>query len=184
MVIGSYNAMSYLRPRQFWLRPFGFLLKSQCRNINDQFGAGARAFDLRISFNRNKPVFVNGLATYNEDVYETLEQINRWSRAQHQLNGNRLIVRVILDRGSDHVRFGDFCREIDNRYIEIQFCGFRSKDWKFHDYWYIRDRSGVGTGDTGSIELQGKDWYYSSKPCDGFELEYELRKFIGTKKEA
>lgn len=184
MVAGSYNTMSYLRPGQFWLRPFGFLLKSQTKDIHDQFGAGARAFDFRIAFKGNKPVFANGIATYDVDVYDTLEQINRWSRAQYQLNGSRIIVRIILERGSDHARFSDFCLDIDNRYSEIQFCGFRSKDRKFHTHWYIRDRCGAGIDDTGSIELDGKDWYYSSRPSPDFALEYKLRKFVRTKKEA
>ena len=174
MILGSHNTMSYLRPSQFWLRPFRFMAQCQSKHITSQFGEGARMFDLRVVFKKDVPYFAHGLITYEgESVDTVLETLNRWSRAEHELTGKRLVVRVILERGKDYVTFTDFCNRIDRTYTEIQFCGFRSKDWKFCGYWYIRDGSGVGIGDTGSVDLKGKDWSYTNKPCSGFEIKFK-----------
>ena len=173
MILGSHNTMSYLRP-QWWLRPFGFMAKCQSEHIMFQFQEGARMFDLRVVFKNGIPHFAHGLATYGGESIDTiLDRLNCWSRAEHELTGKRLVVRVILERGKDYVTFTDFCNRIDRTYTEIQFCGFRSKDWKFCGYWYIRDGSGVGIGDTGSVDLKGKDWSYSSRPCSGFHIEFK-----------
>lgn len=173
MILGSHNTMSYLRPSHFWLRPFRFMAQCQSEDINTQFGKDVRMFDLRIAFRDGVPVFAHGLITYKELCVDTvLERLNCWSRAQVELGFPRLVVRVLLERGNDYVRFDDFCKRIDRTYTEIQFCGFRSKNWKHYGYWFIRDGAGVGCGDTGSIDLKGKNWQYTSRPCNGFEIKF------------
>lgn len=52
-IIGSHNSMSYLRPANWWgwlLLPFA---RCQSKAVEGQIAAGARCFDLRISFDRN-----------------------------------------------------------------------------------------------------------------------------------
>ena len=52
-IIGSHNSMSYLRPANWWgwlLLPFA---RCQSKVVEGQIAAGARCFDLRISFDRH-----------------------------------------------------------------------------------------------------------------------------------
>lgn len=179
MIIGSHNTMSYLRP-QWWMRPFNFMTRCQSEHITSQYADGAQMFDLRIVFDHNVPYFACGRAIYKDESVDTvLDRLNDWSRTFHERTGKRLVVRVILERGKDYVTFTDFCNRIDRTYTEIQFCGFRSKNWEFCGYWYIRDGVGVGAGDTGSVELKGKDWSYSSKPTSGFHIDFKHKYAFG-----
>lgn len=174
--------MSYLRP-QWWLRPFRFLWNMQTKDLHEQLEVGCRAFDLRIVFEDNKPVFACGPARFRgTDVHQVLEWMNRISRAQVEMDKPRIICRILLEHGRGHkyVLFHDFCCLIEELYDQIQFCGFRTPDTKFFEYWFIRDgiRSGTGAGDFGSIEVRTKNSFYSSKPCSGFKLEYKLENFV------
>lgn len=192
MIIGSNNSMSYLRP-QWWLRPFSWIWRHQTKTIDEQLNAGCRAFDLRIahksSWGREWDkrweqgwVFASGWATYKDkQIEDVLIQLNDISRAGIQMGKQPIIVRVILERGNDwdYIPFEEYCRRIDNRYPNLQFCGFRTRNInKFHTHWRRRDKNRCGCGDHGSIKIGGRDWSYSSRPTDGYNLEYELRDFI------
>lgn len=181
MITGSNNSMSYLRP-QWYLRPFSWIWRHQTKTIDEQLNAGARAFDLRIVKKRNGWAFASGMATFRGiKVEDVLKQLNKVSKAGFQMGKPRIIVRVILERGSewDYIPFEEYCRQIDDTYPMLQFCGFRTKDInKFHTHWKRRDKDRGACGDHGSIKIGGKHWNYQCRPTDGYNLEYELKDFI------
>lgn len=180
--------MSYLRPHQWWLRPFRKAFQHQDKDLDAQFGSSCRVFDLRIALRKGEWSFASGIANYDADIHEILDWMNRMSNACIMVEGLPIICRVILERGAkghNLILFDDFCRQIERDYPAIQFCGFRSKDWKHIGMpgWEIRmppdtGVAGLGQGDTGAVSVGGKNWSYSCRPASGFRLEYELKDFM------
>ncbi len=172
--IASHNTMSFLKP-QWWLRPFAFMAKCQSKGLHDQYHAGARMFDLRIAFERDgTPYFAHGLASYKGvNVYKTLNWLSMMSRMHKYDTGELVIVRVLNESNTDEARFADFCREIDEKYVDIQFCGFRNKNNKGQMWeWRIRGQKGCGLGDTGHVIRKTSNSYFESKPASGFRINF------------
>lgn len=90
-IIGSHNSMSYLRPKYPWgllMLPFA---RCQSKTIDEQLSAGARCFDLRISFDRDGMArFRHGWCRFADD--ETLTAV--LERLQHH---DGIYVRLILE---------------------------------------------------------------------------------------
>lgn len=166
--------MSYLKP-QWWLRPFAFMARCQSKNIHDQYAYGARMFDLRVVFDKSgKPYFAHGLASYkDEDVYETLEWLQMFSRMHEYRTGELIVVRVLNERNNNQALFHDFCTEINERFQDIQFCGFRNKNGKgMYWNWSIRGGNGMGLGDTGEYHKESKDSSCHIVPDDKFRITF------------
>ena len=68
MRLGSHNSMSYLRPSQWWLRPFAWIGRCQSQTIGEQFIVwGVRWFDLRLAFDKKgQPYFAHGIFSYKD----------------------------------------------------------------------------------------------------------------------
>ena len=70
--------MTYLRPKQWWGYLFIPFWRCQNKTIREQWAAGVRCFDLRVTFEEyGKPVFTHGIvrlktweaiASYYEDL--------------------------------------------------------------------------------------------------------------------
>lgn len=138
MVIGTHNSMSYLRPTKLWMKLLAFTAKCQSKNVNEQFKAGARAFDLRVIFKEDFIKIAHGAIEYNWgehlydcDIYSLLEYLNHKSELAVQSNKPKLIVRVVNERDENYEKFISFCEEIKNKYpFLIFYGGINKKDWK------------------------------------------------------
>ena len=174
MTPASHNSMSYIKP-QWWLRPFAFMAKCQSVDFLKQYKAGARMFDLRIAFEKDgTPYFAHGLASYKGvNVYKVLDWLSLFSRAHKHRTGELIVVRVLNERNNHEARFHDFCTEIDEKYPNLQFCGFRNKNGKGPFWnWSIRGGKGVGVGDTGESHSEGKNSTCHIVPDDKFRIVF------------
>ena len=90
-IIGTHNSMSYLPPRRWWHRLMLPFARCQSKTIDEQLSAGARCFDLRISFDRDGMArFRHGWCRFADD--ETLTAV--LERLQHH---GGIYVRLILE---------------------------------------------------------------------------------------
>lgn len=136
-MIGSHNSMSYLKPRRWYLRPFGFMARCQSKSLKEQYEKyGVRLFDIRISFDKDgTPYFAHGVMQYEGDVFEYLEFLN---------GKNDTEARILLEEGWDdgnnfqEAHFKSFCEKIKKKYKNIAFFGgIRKRDWTvIHDFKY------------------------------------------------
>lgn len=96
MVLASHNTMTHLKPRKWWMRFGRFMAKCQSKTIQEQYNAGARWFDLRISFYKDSkdgltyPCFGHGMMIFKGDVEKTLEFLASKDDAS---------CRIVLERG-------------------------------------------------------------------------------------
>lgn len=150
-IIGSHNSMSYLRPKYPWgwlMLPFA---RCQSKTIDEQLSAGARCFDLRISFDRDGMArFRHGWCRFADD--ETLTAV--LERLQHH---GGIYVRLILEEpltlwntlkqasglkatqkpdAANEYYFPRRCALYQKTYRGITFLGgYRKLDWvQLHDF--------------------------------------------------
>lgn len=99
MTLGSHNTMTYLKPRKWWMWFGKFIAKCQKLDYKQQYDAGAKWFDIRISIpkdslgNHTCPIFSHGLMDYKgatpDEVFEFL-------------NGKPdAYCRVVLEKGGE-----------------------------------------------------------------------------------
>ena len=109
--------MSYLRPSQWWLRPFAWIGRCQSQTIGEQFDK------------QGKPYFAHGIFSYKDkDPFAILDYLNTLSSPD-----DRVYVRLLNERDSDTNKkcFRWFCEKVENQYSGIVFCGGQNKkDWK------------------------------------------------------
>lgn len=130
MKLGTHNSMSYLKPKKWWLYPFRFIARCQSKTIAEQYEAGARMFDIRISYDKyGIPEFRHGAMAFKGDVEEVFRYLN--SRK------SRVYVRLLLEIYNKHsniIHEGYFlgdCKVWSDEYPNITFfCGRRKFDWK------------------------------------------------------
>lgn len=99
MILGSHNTMTYLKPRKWWMWLGRFMAKCQNLTIEKQYEKGARWFDIRVSFPKNKngehdgPVFSHGLMDFKgttpTDVFSFLN------------TKPDAYCRIVLEKGDD-----------------------------------------------------------------------------------
>lgn len=100
MIKGSHNTMTYLKPAKWWMWLGRFIAKCQKLDYKQQYKAGARWFDLRISIPRTKngyhqpPVFSHGIMDYKGvKPEEVLQFLNDKPDAY---------CRIILEKGEEY----------------------------------------------------------------------------------
>lgn len=143
MRLGSHNTMTYLRPSQWWLRPFAWIGRCQSESIGVQFITwGVRWFDFRLAFDKKdgKPYFAHGIFSYKDkNVFAILDYLNTLASPD-----DKAYVRLLNERDSEFNKkcFKHFCDSIDNypstngKYRNLIFCGGQNKkDWKMIYRW-------------------------------------------------
>ena len=79
MILGSHNSWSFLPPKHWWQRPFGFMAKCQRKTIQEQYELGARCFDLRVRWVKWKLQVAHGWMVYDitrEQLRDDLQFLN------------------------------------------------------------------------------------------------------------
>ncbi len=137
----SHNTFSYLRPMQWWLRPFAFVARCQSKTLEEQFGAGVRIFDLRLRrekdggwvISHNAFVYARGFETI-ECIMDRLDDMARESdlpvcvRVLHEVRNRR------QEKYSSGIDFNIMCDWLNRAYRNIRFFGGqRVMDWR-QDY--------------------------------------------------
>ena len=131
MKIGSHNTMTYLRPSQWWLRPFAWIGRCQCESIERQYVIhGVRWFDLRITFDKQgNPYFAHGIFSYkNKDPFAILCYLDAMASSE-----DKIFIRLLNERDTDVNKkcFRWFCELAEREFPDLIFTGGQNKkDWK------------------------------------------------------
>ena len=131
MQLATHNTMSYLPPKQWYLRPLSFLAKCQSVDYKVQYEKGSRAFDLRLYFDKNEnPEFRHGFFRYSADaLYDVLNFADK-----HQMSVRVLLeIRGNFDKANEEHRrqailFYLLCLRFQSIYNNIRFFGGRTTD--------------------------------------------------------
>lgn len=122
-IIGTHNSMTYLKPRNWWMRAIEKYAKCQNRNLSEQLEV-ANCFDLRVFYKDGRWVFAHGLCEYtSKDIYEVLNELQKSSKT--------LYIRIILEK-SDNMSdaFSRLCKRLEELYPDFKFFGGnRKSDW-------------------------------------------------------
>lgn len=126
-VFGSHNSITANRPSSFWgwfAIPFA---RCQKKTIKEQYDAGVRCFDLRITFEESQPVFAHGITGFEGSPVDVLYDINQFPE--------KCYVRIILEDTSviheNEDKFYHFCKLYSSLMKNITFFeGRRRCDWK------------------------------------------------------
>ena len=127
MELASHNSWSYLKPKKWWMRLFGFAAKCQRVDIKTQYEKyGVRCFDLRVRFDYGMPIVSHGLAEYNITEVD-LEKDLTWLDDKGDAS-----VRVILEirKKKDYTSaqcalFRIYCDFLIRAFPNIKFWGGR-----------------------------------------------------------
>lgn len=119
MKLASHNSLTYLKPKYWFMCLFQWLYRCQSKTIDEQYAAGVRYFDFRISFDRQGMAhFRHGLVVFKaseKDIHKILENLN---------THKDVVVRFVLEWSSsieDKYLFITLCKEVQEAYKNIKF---------------------------------------------------------------
>ena len=126
MFIGAHNTMTYLPPKQWWLRPFKFIAQCQRKDyktLHEKYDVDA--FDLRMFYDKSHNLeFRHGPYRYDANNFEEVLQY---------CNDNKLYVRFLFEyrkttEKRDDIdelkrKFKELCQEVEEKYTDIKFYG-------------------------------------------------------------
>jgi hypothetical protein len=131
MIIGTHNTMSYLKPTNWWMRPFNIFAKCQNYTLEDQIAAGVQCFDIRIWFDNENLTwrFAHGAINYGDKssaLDKILTLISNKVKNPH--------VRVTLEKRYSELNkilFKNMCQFMEEQYRNINFFGGHyKKTWE------------------------------------------------------
>lgn len=137
MIIGTHNSMTYLRPKQWWGYLFIPFWRCQNKTIREQWDAGVRCFDLRITFDEfGIPMFAHGIVKLKGGVCSLINDILAMAREHN----TEVYIRLVCeDKSADELmakRFKEFCG-LFTIWQCTPFEGRRKGDWKLlYDFKY------------------------------------------------
>ena len=132
MKLASHNSFSYLKPRRWWLRPFGWMARCQRICVAEQYYRyQAQLFDLRIRFDTKtgQVIIAHGLMEYSTPdgcIDSTLTYLS--------LRPEDIYIRVVLelkhpDKQQQQL-FREFCSMLESEYPDLYFFGGNDRsDW-------------------------------------------------------
>lgn len=119
MILGAHNAITYLKPKCLFLRPFKWIAKCQSLSIEELIHKGVKCFDLRVRFdNKGNPYLCHGLIRYCGSFYSILHTI-----AAQQVVYIRLGYEGTY-KDKDFDTFKNLCRTCKENapLVKFQFC--------------------------------------------------------------
>lgn len=148
-ILGSHNSMTYLEPKEWWMKIVGFTARCQKKTLVEQWNAGVRYFDLRVAFSLERKE-VKGLMTLgkiaNECAYfchglidyksERVDAVVAYLNEMATQTGEKVYVRVILEKENDHqcvvdddkALFQAMCQNWKRKFKALTFVAGRRKD--------------------------------------------------------
>lgn len=144
--LGSHDTMTYLKPRDWWLRPFKFVAQCQRVPIEEQYEKyGIKLFDIRVKYNSKERIWelAHGAMVFKgktpDEVFEYLNSLN-----------DEIYVRLVLEynrapKDIDIISslFAMQASKWREKYSNITFWGFNRKyDWKrLYEYEGMKELS-------------------------------------------
>lgn len=132
--LGTHNSMSYLPPKQWWMKPFHFIAKCQNKTVQEQYASGVEVFDIRIKWNRQNHTweFAHGSMIFksNNNIEDIFSYLNE--------REDKLFIRLILeynkppkDVDNISIQFQYDVEKWIEKYTNLTFFAFNRKyDWK------------------------------------------------------
>lgn len=137
MILGTHNSVTYLKPKKWYMKLVRIFWQCQKKNIQEQWAAGVRCFDLRITFEKDgTPVFAHGYAKLKGNVYDIINELLTMAEEDN----SKVYIRLVCEDKSanDQIaeQFKKFCSIISIYYC-TPFEGRRKGDWKLlYDFEY------------------------------------------------
>ena len=153
--------MSYLPPKQWWLRPFRFVAQCQKLSIVEQYNKGIRLFDIRVKFDKKTKCwdFAHGamrfkgetpesvfgyLNSFNEPIYiRLILEYNRVSSCpdfickQFAYDAEKWIAQYPNLKFFEFTRKADWKRLLPNpAWAPSMYQAISSTTWKIWDDWW------------------------------------------------
>jgi hypothetical protein len=122
-VLASHNSFTYTGVRRFWMAPFVWAARCQDRDIDEQWRAGVRIFDMRLRFDSAWSYYIcHGMISFNADVDALLRRMECYAKT------DGCSCRVWLEEyrkydPSQESLFIQFCRRIEEEYPHVRFFG-------------------------------------------------------------
>lgn len=132
-LLGTHNSLSYMRPRQWWLRPFAWMARCQDLTIKQQWDYGVRYFDIRVKYDKNGIAKSgHGIMSYDVLVDDILGLIDRYAFESKETAVVRLFHENSRKYPNDYtLMFQRLCRWAVERFPHIRFIeGGRRYDYK------------------------------------------------------
>ena len=187
--LGTHNSMSYLKPLQWWHKPFHFISKCQNVSIADQYDKyNARYFDLRVKQKNGQWYFAHGKTLFFEPGV-TIDTVCRYLNLKEDV-----VIRLVLEETKrsfmKEVEFKDLCERLVNTYTNITFIGFNTKaDWE--QLYYYENMPYINYHETCSSTTGNilDDWFpylyaktfNKNNYAQGTDSEYLVLDFINIK---
>lgn len=162
MKLASHNSWSYLPVRKWWMRPLNFIARCQDKCITQQYSIGARLFDMRLRWDKDKLGFVlaHGIVTY-EGIYK---YDLLWLDSRAYDSKEKIFVRVLLeDSGKQNIaidgEFALYCRNLQRRYSNLVFIGGWPARKRWREYLY-KFKTSEPSIDERHVSVSGKWWQF------------------------
>lgn len=132
MKIASHNSFSYLKPRRWWLRPFGWMARCQRICVAEQYYRyKAQLFDLRIRFDTKTGQVI---IAHGQMEYSTPDGCIDGTLTYLSLRPEDIYIRVVLElKHPDEQQqqlFREFCSMLESEYPDLYFFGGNDRsDW-------------------------------------------------------
>lgn len=126
MNIASHNSWSYLKPKQWYLRPLSFMAKCQEVNIKEQYSKfNVKCFDLRLREHNGKFDIVHGLFRYDITESALIDDLSFLNSKGDCYIRTILDVRKKKDLTTNQINFFiKICRWLEQSFPNIKFwCG-------------------------------------------------------------
>lgn len=125
MILGTHNSFTYLRATSLLQRIISSTWRCQRTDIQTQYALGARCFDFRLHYKKDRWQAAHGGARFNAPFEATL----RWL-ADRSSELNRVYVRTVYESGDKGGKeaFKALCSSWRNQYPSITFFEGRGKD--------------------------------------------------------
>ena len=132
MLIMSHKSWSYLPVKQWWMRPFSFVSKTQEVDIRTQYlRYNVKVFDLYVRFDKkNKLVLSNGIFEYKYDADDLFNDLS-WIDSRTDC-----YVQVVHDEKGHIQQFKDFCNLLEDSFTHTKFFGGYSADNEEYTFSY------------------------------------------------
>lgn len=125
---GSHNTMTYLKPQKWWMRLINFTSRCQNKDIDAQYAAGVRYFDIRVCIGKDDTLpeyYGHGLLRYMADRQPILQGL---------LLRDGVAGRIILEKGDTEAfrRYIDTLLSLPTVAEHIHYAVDNKKTWNIY----------------------------------------------------
>lgn len=127
-MIGSHNTMTYLKPQKWWMQLINFTSRCQSKDIEAQYAAGVRYFDIRVCIGKHETLpsyYGHGIIRYKAEQQPILQGL---------LLRDGAVGRIILEKGDTESfrRYIDTLLSLPTVAEHIHYAVDNKKTWNIY----------------------------------------------------